>query len=87
MIIRSGPYRIFFSHEPNEPAHIHVDRDNLLANEVGRRRVPVSMLPPLAQDADVQDYLTAIAAKKGMPLSQLANDLLKREIGIIEAVK
>ena len=42
---------------------------------------------PVCLDADVQDYLPAIAAKKGMPLSQLANDLLKREIGIIEAVK
>ena len=27
-ILRAGPYRIyFFSHEPNEPAHVHVDRD------------------------------------------------------------
>jgi 5-enolpyruvylshikimate-3-phosphate synthase len=27
-VLRSGPYRIyFFSHEPNEPPHIHVDRD------------------------------------------------------------
>ncbi|MDP2879324.1 MAG: hypothetical protein Q8N74_07355 [Sulfuricella sp.] len=42
---------------------------------------------PVYLDADVQNYLNAIAAKKGMPLSQLANDLLKREIGIIEAVK
>ena len=31
-IHRSGPYRFyFFSHEPNEPPHIHVDRDNLSA--------------------------------------------------------
>jgi len=27
-ILRSGPYRIYFySHEPNEPPHLHVDRD------------------------------------------------------------
>lgn len=27
-VLRSGPYRIYFhSHEPNEPAHVHVDRD------------------------------------------------------------
>jgi hypothetical protein len=26
--LRSGPYRVyFFSHEPNEPPHMHVDRD------------------------------------------------------------
>ncbi len=27
--LRSGPYRFYFySHEPNEPPHIHVDRDD-----------------------------------------------------------
>ena len=31
-VLRSGPYRLyFFSHEPNEPPHVHVDRDNLSA--------------------------------------------------------
>jgi hypothetical protein len=31
-VIRSGPYRFyFFSHEPNEPPHIHVDREDLSA--------------------------------------------------------
>ncbi len=29
-ILRLGSYRFYFySHEPNEPPHIHVDRDNL----------------------------------------------------------
>ena len=29
MVLRSGPYRFYFdSHEPNEPPHIHVDRDD-----------------------------------------------------------
>ena len=28
-VLRSGPYRVyFFSHEPNEPPHVHVDRDD-----------------------------------------------------------
>lgn len=28
-ILRIGPYRIYFhSHEPNEPPHVHVDRDD-----------------------------------------------------------
>ena len=28
-ILRSGPYRVYFySHEPNEPPHVHVDRDD-----------------------------------------------------------
>lgn len=42
---------------------------------------------PVYLDAEVQNYLSAIATKKGIPLSQLANDLLKREIGIIEVLK
>lgn len=29
---RSGPYRFYFySHEPNEPTHVHIDRDDLSA--------------------------------------------------------
>jgi hypothetical protein len=29
-ILRSGPYRVYIqSHEPNEPRHVHVDRDEL----------------------------------------------------------
>ena len=28
-VLRLGPHRIYFySHEPNEPAHVHVDRDD-----------------------------------------------------------
>ena len=28
-ILTSGPYRFYFySHEPNEPPHVHVDRDD-----------------------------------------------------------
>jgi hypothetical protein len=28
-VLRTGPYRIYFySHEPNEPPHMHVDRGN-----------------------------------------------------------
>ena len=42
-VLRSGPYRIYFySHEPNEPPHVHVDRDALSAkfwlNPVGHAR-------------------------------------------------
>jgi hypothetical protein len=32
VILRAGPYRVYFySHEPNEPPHVHVDRDDLSA--------------------------------------------------------
>jgi hypothetical protein len=28
-VLRSGPYRVYFySHEPNEPPHVHVDRND-----------------------------------------------------------
>jgi hypothetical protein len=31
-VLRIGPYRFYFySHEPNEPVHIHVDRHDLSA--------------------------------------------------------
>jgi hypothetical protein len=31
-VLRSGAYRgYFYSHEPNEPAHVHIDRDEKTA--------------------------------------------------------
>ncbi len=31
-VLRDGAYRIYFySHEPNKPPHVHIDRDNLSA--------------------------------------------------------
>ena len=31
-VLREGPCRFYFySHEPNEPPHVHVDRDDLSA--------------------------------------------------------
>jgi hypothetical protein len=31
-VLRIGAYRFYFySHEPNEPPHIHIDKDNLSA--------------------------------------------------------
>jgi hypothetical protein len=42
---------------------------------------------PIYLDADVQDYLVALAARKGVALSDLANDLLKKDIAILEAAK
>ena len=42
---------------------------------------------PVYLEADVQLYLTALAARKGIQLSDLANDLLKKDIAILEAGK
>ena len=42
---------------------------------------------PIYLDADVQRYLAERAADKGIPLGEMVNGLLKREIQIIESVK
>jgi hypothetical protein len=42
---------------------------------------------PVYLEAEVQAYLSTIAAKKGVPLSELANDLLKKEIAPSETIK
>lgn len=42
---------------------------------------------PVYLDAEVLSYLSAIASRKGVEVSALANDLLKREIAILESVK
>lgn len=42
---------------------------------------------PVYLDADIQRYLTERAADKGVPLGEMVNGLLKREIQIIESVK
>jgi predicted HicB family RNase H-like nuclease len=42
---------------------------------------------PVYLDAEVERYLTQKAAHKGVELSDLVNQLLKKEIEIIEAVK
>jgi hypothetical protein len=42
---------------------------------------------PVYLEADVQAYLVALAARKGVPLSELTNDLLKKEIAILEMAK
>jgi hypothetical protein len=42
---------------------------------------------PVYLEADVQAYLVALATRKGVPLSELANELLKKEIAILEVAK
>jgi hypothetical protein len=42
---------------------------------------------PVYLDADVQRYLADRAADKGISLGEMVNDLLEREIQIIEFVK
>lgn len=42
---------------------------------------------PVYLDADIERYFTERAAEKGIPLGEMVNGLLKREIQIIESVK
>jgi predicted HicB family RNase H-like nuclease len=42
---------------------------------------------PIYLDPDVHDYLAEQAARKGIPLNEMINALLKRDIQIIESVK
>jgi hypothetical protein len=42
---------------------------------------------PVYLDADVLDYFTAKAKTKGVGLNQMVNDLLKKDIALIEEVK
>ncbi len=60
-VLRVGPYRFYFySHEPNEPPHIHVDRDQLsakfwiapvgLARNLGFRPRELAELERIVQD-------------------------------------
>ena len=42
---------------------------------------------PVYLDADVRDYLTEHAKAKGVTVNDLVNELLKRDIELIEAAK
>jgi hypothetical protein len=42
---------------------------------------------PVYLNQDLQDYLLAAAERKGITLSDLVNDLLSKEVAIVEAMK
>jgi len=50
-------------------------------------RQDVRMNLPVCLDDEVLSYLSQVAAKKRLGVSQVANDLLRKEIAIIESVK
>lgn len=60
-VLRIGSYRFYFySHEPNEPPHIHIDRDNStakfwlepvgLANNIGFSAKELRKLQAIVQE-------------------------------------
>ena len=50
-------------------------------------RADAQLIPPIHLDADVLAYLTDRAKSRGVSLSGLVNDILKKDIALIEAVK
>ncbi len=50
-------------------------------------RKDIALDIPVYLNASVRDYLTARAMAKGVEVNELVNDLLKRDIDLIEAAK
>ncbi|MEN9867893.1 MAG: hypothetical protein RL748_3483 [Pseudomonadota bacterium] len=73
------------AHEDDNEMPAEIDFSKGVRGKFYRPNLKLNL--PVYLDAEVQAYLTAIAARKGIQVSDVANDLLKREIGIIEAVK
>jgi hypothetical protein len=48
-------------------------------------REGATLVPPLRLEADVLQYLLDRATARGMTLEQLVNDLLRKDIELIEA--
>jgi hypothetical protein len=42
---------------------------------------------PVYLDADVQSFLAALASKKGVDMSVIANDLLKKDIALLDVLR
>ena len=76
-VLRSGPYRAYFySHESNEPAHVHIDRDEAsckfwlspvsLASNLGFRATELREIERLIED-HADDLLGESEAVHGEP--------------------
>jgi hypothetical protein len=50
-------------------------------------RVGAQLIPPVHLEQEVLDYLAARAKARGTSLSSLVNELLKKDIELIETVK
>jgi uncharacterized DUF497 family protein len=71
------------SHDEDMPAEI--DFSDGTRGKFYRPNSKLNM--PVYLEVEVQAYLGQIAARKGVSLSDVANDLLKKEIAIIESAK
>ena len=70
-------------HDDDVPAEIDFSR-----GERGKFFKPGARLNlPVYLEADVQDYLSARAKARGIEVAQLVNELLKKDIELIEAAR
>jgi hypothetical protein len=50
-------------------------------------RKDAALVPPVHLDPDVLSFLAKRAAARGIPLNELVNELLKKDIELIEAAE
>lgn len=50
-------------------------------------RPGAQLIPPVHLDPEILDYLSARAEARGTSLSELVNEMLRKDIELIEAVK
>jgi hypothetical protein len=70
---------------PNDDMPAEIDFSKGTRGKFFRPNARLSL--PVYLDADVQDYLSARAQARGIGVDQLVNDLLKKDIELIEAAR
>jgi hypothetical protein len=66
----------------------HAVRGDAARREIVRWQRPGAKPPmPVFLKAELEDYLTAAAERRGIGLSELVNDMLEKDVAIAEAVK
>lgn len=70
---------------PNDDMPAEIDFSKGTRGKFFRPNARLSL--PVYLDADVQDYLSARAKARGIDVDQLVNDLLKKDIELIEAAR
>ena len=76
-VLRFGPYRIYFySHEPNEPPHVHVDRDN---DSVKFWIMPVALARNLGFAAQELNRIERLVAEHQQELLEAWNEHFRHQ--------
>ena len=76
-VLRVGPYRIYFySHEPNEPPHVHVDRDD---DSVKFWLIPVALARNLGFSAAELRRIERLVAEHRQELVEAWSEYFRRQ--------